>query len=193
MHHEPFYDERLGDALKLAADAFAHVPRKGTGIPYLSHLLAVSTMVMEHGGSPDQCIAAVLHDYLEDIPGASEVELAERFGGNVARLVRALSDTTHAGHKEPWLERKQRYIAHLRSTSEDVRLICCADKIHNARSLLRDRRALGDALFDRFHATKEQTFWYYDEVVSALGEGWSHALLEELRGHVDELVRGESS
>lgn len=187
--HETFYDARLGDALKLAADAFAHIPRKGTGIPYLSHLLAVSTMVMEHGGSADQCIAAVLHDYLEDIPGASEAALEARFGPNVATLVRALSDTTHSEHKEPWLERKQRYIAHLRTTSDEVRLICCADKIHNARSLLRDRRVLGDALFERFHATKEQTFWYYDEVVNALGEGWSHPLLEELRGHVEELVR----
>jgi (p)ppGpp synthase/HD superfamily hydrolase len=190
MQKEPFYDARLGDALKLAADAFAHVPRKGTGIPYLSHLLAVSTMVMEHGGTPDQCIAAVLHDYLEDIHGASEVHLQERFGDNVALLVRALSDTTQAEHKEPWLERKQRYIAHLRTTSGEVRLICCADKIHNARSLLRDRRVLGDALFERFHATKEQTFWYYEEVVKALGEGWSHGLLEELERDVNELVRG---
>ena len=190
MHDQPFYDARLGDALKLAADAFAHVPRKGTGIPYVSHLLAVSTMVMEHGGSADQCIAAVLHDYLEDIPGASEAQLAERFGGNVAMLVRALSDTTHAEQKEPWLERKQRYIAHLRTTDAEVRLICCADKVHNARSLLRDRRVLGDALFDRFHATKEQTYWYYEEVVRALGEGWSHTLLEELERDVGELVRG---
>ena len=120
MQKEPFYDARLGDALKLAADAFAHVARKGTGIPYLSHLLAVSTMVMEHGGTPDQCIAAVLHDYLEDIHGASEVHLQERFGDNVALLVRALSDTTQAEHKEPWLERKQRYIAHLPTAGEMV-------------------------------------------------------------------------
>ena len=189
MPNEPFYDARLGEALKLAADAFAHIPRKGTGIPYLSHLLAVSTMVMEHGGSADQCIAAVLHDYLEDIEGASEAELSERFGINVASYVRALSDTTQSEAKEPWLERKQRYIAHLRSASGEVRLICCADKIHNARSLLRDRRVLGDALFERFHATKEQTFWYYEEVVSALSEGWSHPLLDALRHDVEELTR----
>lgn len=191
MKYEPFYDARLGEALKLAADAFAHIPRKGTGIPYLSHLLAVSTMVMEHGGSADQCIAAVLHDYLEDIEGASEADLAARFGTNVATYVRALSDTTHSAEKEPWLERKRRYIAHLRSASDEVRLICCADKIHNARSLLRDRRVLGDALFERFHATKEQTFWYYEEVVSALGEGWSHELLDALRRDVEELIREE--
>ncbi|MBK8239985.1 MAG: HD domain-containing protein [Deltaproteobacteria bacterium] len=181
-----FYDARLGEALHLAAEAFAHTERKGSGIPYLSHLLAVTTTVMEHGGSPDQCIAAVLHDYLEDIPGSSAHELAQRFGADVARMVLALSDATQndldaGGAKPPWAQRKQGYLAHLRHAPADVKLISAADKLHNAGSIVRDRAVIGDAIFDRFTPTLEQTLWYYNAVCDALAHGWSHTVLDELR------------
>jgi GTP pyrophosphokinase len=189
---ERFYDTRLGDALHLAAESFAHVERKGSGIPYLSHLLAVTTIVMEHGGTPDQCIAAVLHDYIEDIDGASPDELTARFGANVTQLVLALSDTTRDeldadGKKPPWEQRKQRYLAHLEHATPEVKLISAADKLHNASSIVRDRERIGDAIYERFTPTREQTLWYYRSVVDALGSGWDHALLDELRRVVDAL------
>lgn len=189
-----FYDRRLGDALALAADAFAHIERKGTGVPYLSHLLAVTTTVMEHGGSADQCIAAVLHDYLEDIDGSSPDALTARFGERVTALVLALSDSTRAdldegGAKPPWQQRKRAYLAHLRCASHDVKLISAADKLHNASSIVRDREQMGDAIFDRFTPSREETLWYYDEVVVALGHGWDHAVLHELRRVVAVLGR----
>jgi GTP pyrophosphokinase len=187
VRREPFYDARLGEALRFAADAFAHRERKGSGVPYVSHLLAVTTMVMEHGGTPEQCMAAVLHDYLEDIEGSSSEELAGRFGEEVAALVRALSDTTSPGHKEPWKERKLRYLAHLRDAGADVKLVCAADKLHNARSILRDREQIGDAIFERFTPTKEETLWYYRAVTEALSHAWDHAILEELRREVHRL------
>lgn len=191
---DALYDRRLGEALALAADAFAHVERKGTGAPYLSHLLAVTTTVMEHGGSPDQCIAAVLHDYLEDIDGSSPDELAARFGSTVTALVLALSDTTRAeldaaGNKPPWAQRKRVYLAHLRDAGADVKLISAADKLHNASSIVRDREQIGDAIFDRFTPSREETLWYYREVVVALGHGWDHAVLHQLRRVVDALGR----
>src|SRR4051812_35149261 len=96
----PLYGPKIGEALKLAADAFATRVRKGSGVPYLTHLLTVATIVMENGGDEDQIAAAVLHDYLEDIPGASEAEVARGFGDRVARIVRALSDATDARNKE---------------------------------------------------------------------------------------------
>lgn len=189
---ERFYDTRLADALHLAAESFAHVERKGSGIPYLSHLLAVTTIVMEHGGTPDQCIAAVLHDYIEDIDGATPDELTARFGANVTHLVLALSDTTReeldgTGKKPPWEQRKQRYLAHLEHASAEVKLISAADKLHNASSIVRDRERIGDAIYERFTPTREQTLWYYRSVVDALGTGWDHALLDELRRVVDAL------
>jgi GTP pyrophosphokinase len=183
----PRYGPRVGEALKLAADAFAPRVRKGSGVPYLTHLLAVATIVMEHGGDEDQIVAAILHDYLEDIPGASESDVESRFGARVARIVRALSDATDARNKAPWRPRKESYLAHLRTAPAEVKLVSAADKLHNAESIARDHRAMGDAVFERFTASKEETLWYYREVVVALAHGFDHPLVAEVERAVREL------
>jgi (p)ppGpp synthase/HD superfamily hydrolase len=179
-----FYSKRLDDALALAADAFRSRRRKGTTIPYLSHLLAVMAIVAEHGGDEDQLIAAVLHDYLEDIEGASRDLLASRFGERVTSLVEGLSDST--GYpKPPWEERKRAYLVHLAGATPDLKLVSAADKLHNARSIRRDLKSGGPAVWKRFSASPTDTLWYYREVTRALGEGWAHPLLDEL---VDEVA-----
>ena len=94
-------------------------------------------------------IAALLHDWLEDIDGSTHAALAERFGERVARLVQQLSDT-HVRPKPPWKERKERYLAMLRDEPAEVKLISAADKLHNCRSILRDHLVMGDAIFGRF-------------------------------------------
>jgi len=178
------YSPRLDDALAFAAQAFRARRRKGTNTPYLCHLLQVATWVGEWGGDEEQMIAGVLHDYLEDIEGASATKIAARFGERVARIVTALSDaTTHP--KPPWLERKQRYLAALRIEPAEIKLVSACDKLHNARSIVRDVATLGDALWARFSASKEQTLWYYRSVAAALAENWQHPILREL----DEAVR----
>jgi GTP pyrophosphokinase len=188
------YSPRIADALAFVAEAFRHQMRKGSNIPYLTHLLAVMVLVAEHGGDEDQMLAALLHDYLEDIEGSSAHEIEARFGARVAELVIALSDTV-VRPKPPWEERKRAYLATLSTKPPDLKLISAADKLHNARSLIRDYAVLGDALWDRFTATREQTLWYYRSVVVALATGWQHALLRELELTVDELWRiaGEPS
>lgn len=185
---EACYSARVDDALALAADAFRNVIRKGSGVPYLTHLLQVMVYVGEHGGDEDQLIAAVLHDYLEDVEGATAEELRERFGDRVARLVEGMSDSvTHP--KPPWKERKQRYLDALADKPAELKLICCADKLHNARSIRRDRAVVGEAIWDRFNASRDQTLWYYRSLVAALATGWSHPLLRELEAEVEALHR----
>jgi GTP pyrophosphokinase len=182
----PQYSERLDAALGFVAEAFRSHVRKGSGVPYLSHLLAVSALVSEHGGDEDQTIAALCHDYLEDVPGATRGELASRFGERVARFVEALSDSV--GQPKPmWEERKRTYLAKLAVESPELKLISAADKLHNATSILRDYRVQGEGVWDRFTATREQTLWYYRELVVALGTGWTHPLLDELERVVEEL------
>lgn len=185
---EPIYSAKLDEALVFAADAFRRTHRKGTPTPYLTHLLAVAAMVGEGGGDEEQIIAAVLHDWLEDIPGATASELERRFGPRVTRLVVALSDST--GHpKPPWRDRKERYLHHLRDAPHEVKLISCADKLHNCRSTTLDLRRSGPVVFERFNAGRDGTLWYYREVVGALGHTWDHWLLDQLRTEVDELHR----
>ncbi len=186
MADSPCYSPRLDEALALVAEAFRSIPRKGSKVPYLTHLLAVMATVGEFGGNEDQMIAALLHDYIEDIEGSSEAALSERFGAVVASYVRALSDTV-SRPKPPWEERKRAYIAKLGDEPAAVKLISAADKLHNASSIVRDHRAIGEAIFDRFTATKSQTLWYYRELVHALGDGWDHPILAELTAKVREL------
>lgn len=183
---EPMYSKRLDDALALAADAFRHERRKATDIPYLCHLLQVMVWVGEYGGDEDQMIAAVLHDYLEDVEGSSETELRRQFGDRVADYVVDLSDTV-VRPKPPWKARKVEYIAKLAQKPADVKLISACDKLHNAESILRDHRAHGDTLWERFTAPKEGTLWYYRSITEALGEGWSSPVLDRLRQTVDTI------
>ncbi len=180
------YSERVDDALSLACDAFRGIRRKSSGVPYLSHLLAVAALVAEHGGDEDQIIAALLHDALEDIRHIEASDLEERFGSRVSGFVVALSDTT-VYPKPPWLERKQAYLEHLRSEAPELKLISSADKLHNATSILRDHGVVGEEIWDRFTATRQQTLWYYREVLAALSDGYAHPIVGELRHVVVQL------
>jgi (p)ppGpp synthase/HD superfamily hydrolase len=174
----------MADALGLVAEAFRPIRRKGTDIPYLSHLMQVAVWVAERGGTEEQILAALLHDYIEDIDGATEEGVAERFGPNVARMVAALSDST-GSPKPPWKERKVAYLEHLAAEPPDIKLVSACDKLHNATCILRDFRAIGDDLWKRFTADRDQTLWYYREVVAALATNWDHPVVSEL----DELVK----
>jgi len=183
MSSDAVYSERMDDALGFTADAFRRVRRKGSGAPYLTHLLAVAAIVGEHGGDEDQMVAALLHDYLEDIEGSSAEELEARFGERVARFVLALSDTV-VRPKPEWRERKWRYVAQLAVETHDLKLISCADKLHNARCMVRDLQLTGDEAFAVFNASRAQTLWYYRAVVAALSHDFTHPIVDELAATV---------
>ncbi|MAQ17144.1 MAG: phosphohydrolase [Sandaracinus sp.] len=185
---EPRYSERLDEAVALATSAFRTHYRKGSGVPYLTHLFQVMVTVGEHGGDEEQMIAALLHDYLEDVPGATGDELEQRFGARVRRMVEALSDATEHP-KPPWRERKERYLAELRDEPAEVKLVSAADKLHNARSIERDLHVVGEALWERFTGKKEGSLWYYGQVVDALAHQWEHRILGELRTTVATVRR----
>ena len=150
---------RYGKALKWAAELHVEQARKGTTIPYVSHVLAVSGLVLEHGGNEDQAIAGLLHDAIEDCD-VSEEEIEARFGSAVARIVVACSDTD-VFPKPPWLERKEAYLAHLPSVDADVLLVSLADKLHNVRTLAEDLERDGEQTLARFRGGSEGTRWYY--------------------------------
>ena len=181
------YSTRFDAAVVLAVDAFRHQFRKSTSTPYIAHLFAVCALVARHGGDEDQLIAAILHDYLEDIPGSSPEHLEQTFGREVTAMVLALSDTTSPETKEDWWVRKRRYIERIRHSSAQVKLIAAADKLHNCRAVLASVRLDGDASFDRFTTGKHGTVWYYRTVADALSLGWSSPLLDELLEAVAQL------
>jgi GTP pyrophosphokinase len=174
------FTHRFEDALVLAHQLHAKQKRKGTSIPYVGHLLAVSSIVIENGGSEDETIAALLHDAIEDAGGDMvRAVLHAAFGANVLAIVEGCTDTDETP-KPPWRKRKEDYIAHVRHASPSVRLVSMADKLHNARSILQDYRTFGENVWKRFSGGKDGTLWYYRSLVEVFRESGSSPLLEEL-------------
>jgi GTP pyrophosphokinase len=162
--------ERWEKALVYASRVHALQWRKGSDVPYMSHLLGVASLVREAGGDEDQAIAALLHDAAEDQGGEARLaDIEALFGGHVAAIVRGCTDTTETP-KPPWRTRKEAYIAHLPALEATVPESLCvsvADKLHNARTILADYRACGASLFDRFTGGRDGTLWYYGALVDA--------------------------
>lgn len=177
------YSQRFEDALVLAHQLHADQVRKGTTIPYIGHLLAVTSIVIENGGTEDEVIAALLHDAIEDAGGDSiRSVIRERFGENVLEIVEGLTDTDQTP-KPPWRARKEAYLAHLGEASASVLLVSLADKIHNAGSILRDLRNEGESVWSRFTGGKDGSLWYYRALVEAF------RAREQFTAMVDELDR----
>jgi (p)ppGpp synthase/HD superfamily hydrolase len=171
---------RFTEALVYATTLHATQRRKGSNEPYIAHLLGVTALVLEDSGDEDAAIAALLHDSVEDQGGQQTLDaIRERFGERVARIVEGCTDADVIP-KPPWRERKERYIAHLRHAPADVRRISLADKLHNARAILRDLRIHGDALWDRFKGGKDGTLWYYRTLATVFQETRSGPNADEL-------------
>jgi (p)ppGpp synthase/HD superfamily hydrolase len=178
---------RFHDALGYAARLHADQRRKISGEPYLAHLLATAAIVMEHGGNEDETIAALLHDAVEDQGGESTAaEIRRRYGAHVAEIVEGCSDTA-VTPKPPWRERKEAFIARLRTASPSVLLVVAADKLHNAQSILRAYRSHGESLWSGFRGGREGTLWYYRAVVDTLQQAGATPLVDQLARTVHEI------
>lgn len=176
-------------ALAYAVVIHAGQVRKGTAVPYVAHLLGVAGIVLEYGGDEDAAIGALLHDAGEDAGGQGRIDdIRLRFGDAVAEIVMGCTDTLLTP-KPPWRERKEKYIAHVKEASAPVRLVSAADKLHNARAIVRDYRQIGKELWTRFNGGKEGTLWYYRALLEALRAAGTNELVEELGRVVEEMER----
>lgn len=179
--------DRFSDALVYAAQLHAKQMRKGSGAPYVSHLLRVAGMALEHGADEDEAIAALLHDAVEDQGGAATRDaIRRRFGERVVEIVDGCTDTDQQP-KPPWRPRKEAYLTHLRTASRSVRLVSACDKLDNARSILAEYRACGESVWARFRGGREGTLWYLQSVVEILKQSEASPLAEELERVVGEL------
>ena len=172
--------ERYAGALQLAWRLHARQLRKGTTIPYLSHLIAVSGIALEHGATEDEAIAALLHDAVEDAGGLPTLNLIrDGYGPAVADIVEGCTDA-YVEPKPAWRARKEAYVRHLGDASASVRLVSASDKLHNARCILADLRVHGPALWGRFTAGRDGSLWYYRALVQAFEAHGRTPLVDEL-------------
>jgi len=189
-------------AVKRAREWHDGQVRKGSDVPYISHLLGVASIVLEAGGDEEHAIAALLHDAIEDQPEeATPKKIRKEFGERVAEIVVECSDREHGVEGTPanWRARKEAYIDGLRSASNDVLLVSCADKLHNARSLLRDLIQEGERVWERFNEPDPaQQLWYYRALAKVFTERiqkpvWLPQELERTVERIGAFVPGEES
>jgi (p)ppGpp synthase/HD superfamily hydrolase len=190
--------ERFDEALLFASRHHRQQLRTGSRVPYMTHLMSVSALVLEHGGSEDQAIAALLHDAVEDAPagqgGATLTDIRSRFGETVAAIVAACSDGLNEPgiQSGPWPERKAPYVAALRDRAKKLDaalLVTAADKTHNGLCIASDVRRYGQDFWSTFTPCEHQLLWYYTSVERAVAERLpDHSINGALHRAVDELV-----
>jgi (p)ppGpp synthase/HD superfamily hydrolase len=181
--------KRFQKAFSFAATMHAQQTRKRTTIPYIAHLMTVSALVLEAGADEDLAIAALLHDVVEDCGGKPVLgEVRKRFGRRVAGIVAGCTDSD-TYPKPPWRERKKIYLKHLRHANADVLLVSAADKLHNVRETLRDYRAQGEPVWQRFRGKREGTLWYYRALAEEFHRHPGNWLVDEFRRVFADLER----
>jgi len=184
------YTDRMVIALQTAAVMHAGQYRKGSDVPYLTHLLGTCAIALDHGATEDEAIAALLHDAIEDVLPTKDARKAVRwFGDEVYAIVLGCTDGVPDKHgkKSEWEARKQAYLDHIADASRSVLLVSASDKLHNARSIVADQRAIGHEVFERFSKGKDGTLRYYRSLVTAYraNPASNPALIDEL----DRVVR----
>lgn len=163
----------FAEALAFAAALHTGQTRKAGNVPYISHLLAACSLVLEAGGTEDEAISALLHDALEDqgpdTGGAEKLaeRIGRRFGPHVLAIVEACTDST-TFPKPPWRGRKEIFLHRLETAPESVCLVVVADKLHNARAILRDLRIKGPAAWAIFSVPQPDSQWYYTSLAEVL-------------------------
>ena len=183
---------RLQRAFRYAAEKHAGQTRKQTAVPYLSHLMAVASLVLEAGGDEDMAIAALLHDVVEDCGGMPRLrEIRKQFGPRVAKIVEGCTDSFGEPKRE-WAERKKDYLRELKHADVETRLVSASDKLHNVRTILADYRLDGEDIWKRFSGKKEGTLWYYRALSDEYRRREPNRITRELDLAVAELERAVS-
>nr|WP_090820603.1 HD domain-containing protein [Paenibacillus sp. yr247] len=177
--------EIINVAIEVATYAHRHQYRKGTDIPYISHPFAVGMILAQAECDVEVVAAGILHDVVEDTE-ITLLEIEQRFGRRVAQIVSGVSEPDKS---LTWEERKKHTLEFLKTAPLEIRLVSCADKLHNIVSIRRDMEKIGEAVWSRFNRGKEQQAWYYRNVLVSLGHSGRFKLLDILQQEIDTVFR----
>ena len=176
-------------ALKVASKAHRDQMRKDTDIPYISHLVAVGMIIGEYTTDEDAVVAGILHDVLEDVRPSiySEADMRDDFGDKITDIVKDVSEDKVAGEPEkPWIERKKGYLTHLDSlTNVEPMIVSTADKIHNLTDMLDEYERVGDELWGKFNASKDDELWFYKSFLEIIQK---KGIPEKMKADLESLV-----
>ena len=172
--------ERITKAFKFAFEAHDGQKRKGTKAPYIIHPMDVAIILMKNHASDDIVIAGLLHDTVEDTDTTIE-DIEENFGKEVARLVRGVTEPSKLNKEESekekcpdrWKNNKTHTIEFIKTAEKDMKILSCADKLSNIRSMIEDKKIIGAELWKKFSAPQEEQKWYYSSMCKSFIEGES--------------------
>ena len=185
----PHLGPRLEQAFRYAAEKHAGQTRKQSAVPYLSHLMAVTSLVLEGGGDEDMAMAALLHDVVEDCGGMPRLrEVRRKFGARVAKIVEGCTDS-FSDPKLPWIIRKREYLQRLKHEDDETRLVSASDKLHNVRTVMADYRQDGESIWKRFSGGRDGTLWYYRALSDEFLRRKPNRITRELAIAVQELEK----
>jgi len=176
----------INNALIIAAKIHKDQTRKGTDIPYIVHPFEVALILQENGADEDMIAAGLLHDVLED--GDLDLEFIKneirlKLNDRVLQYVIGASEKLENRKSTPWIDRKSHTLDYLKdkNTPREIKMISCADKLSNARSLVRDLKTEGDNLWNRFNAGYEMQKQYYEGLVESLKDLEGLKMYEEFK------------
>jgi predicted enzyme related to lactoylglutathione lyase len=189
------YDDLYEEALRLAARAHRGQVRKGTDLPYITHPMQVSAVLLRHGFPTELAIAGLLHDVVED-QGIALGDIERRFGVQVAEIVATLSERKTEGEGDtwgetrPWQVRKEEAVDQIRRADAKAAAVKAADTLHNAQSIAFDLRCEGDIVWQRFTRGPDEMLSYYTQIVHVAREKLGdHALVRETAAAVQKLAQ----
>ncbi len=181
---------KIQKAIKRASILHLGQKRKSDGSPYIPHPYSVAFILSHYTTDEDLVVAGLLHDVLEDVDGYEKKDMAKEFGKRVARLVSDVSEDAslkkEKGERASWVERKTKYLEHLKEAPSDSVMLSCADKIHNLSSLVEEYKEKGDKIWEKFNAPKDKKIWYYEEVLKIAREKLDSEIVDELEALYDK-------
>lgn len=179
------FTPKISKALTLAGELHDGQERKGDGLPYIIHPFAVALILMDYEEDEDLIVAALLHDTVEDCE-YDEKQLTEDFGEKVSEIVMSVTETNK---DDPWQKRKDDYLAHLKESSYESKLICAADKIHNLQSMIAAYEKFGMEAEKAFNAPLDKKIWFYNACYEIIKEDSNipKELIEKLKSALTDI------
>lgn len=179
-------------AIKFAVEAHEGQYRKGTDIPYITHLINVMQLLYDYDCSEQIIIAGILHDTIEDTNVTFD-DIKINFGEKIAKIVSGVSEIKFNGNnKIPWKQRKQHTIDYLKNdASIEELIVACADKTDNLLSIKKDYLKIGESIWQRFNAGKIEQKWYYETLSDVFAQRAKDgdSKLEALTVHYKQLCK----
>lgn len=175
-------ENNIEKAIEYATKMHQGQYRKGTKIPYIVHPIEVMQILKENNANPTTIICGLLHDTVEDTPATVE-EIEKLFGEEVAKIISVESENKQL----PYRERKAEHMSRVKNGSYQAKMVNCADKLSNIKSLYADQLLIGDEHWKRFNGTKEDTKWYYGLAIECLEEIKDTKMYKDLQYYFDKL------